>query len=311
MSEEPREGERSPLRRVAAIVRSWDGPNSRIGLEIDLTQMPWGPFDALGKRLNLLLPVEPGSSASSLPSESQFERALRHVEHAADRSGEFARLQGGNQELWLRSQETWEWIRKYLTTNWLASEVDGQAPGGGGSSAALGEEAEPEQTLQESAEPALDGVSSSPRGSDAAGAPDPVASRGWDGGSPPGPVGTPLPSLPGAASTLLAVAKALRALPLAGWEEVAGLSEGGAPTREEAIQTLQGVARVLSSGGAKEEDPPPASDARRQPVDEPGEDLDPDQVSFDFAKGYDEGYLMGRRVGLALGRKKGARPAQP
>jgi hypothetical protein len=266
MSEEPREGEQSPLRRVAAIVRSWDGPNSRVGLEVDLAQMPWGPFDALGKRLSILLPVEPGSAASSIPSESPLERALRHVEHAADRSGEFARLQSGNEELWLRSQETWEWLRRHLTTQWLQKEVDGQPPvQTGESSIALDQER------------------------------------------------TPLPSLPGAASTLLAVAKALRALPLAGWEEAASPSEGGAPTREEAIRTLQGVARVLGSGGAGDGIDPPVPEPPHQTVEEPKEepDTDPDQVSFDFAKGYDEGYHMGRRVGLALGRKKGARPAQP
>jgi len=284
MSEEPREGERSPLRRVAAIVRSWDGPNSRIGLEMDLTQVPWGPFDALGKRLNLLLPLEPGSSTSSTSSESQLERALRHVEHAADRSAEFARLQGGNQEVWLRSLETWEWIRSHLTTHWLQSEVDGQAEPEGGEPSA----------------------SNAAPGSTAA--PDPNLTAGWDQANPEA---IQLPPLPGAASTLLAVAKVLRAMPLAGWEQAAGPSEGGAPTREEAIQTLQGVARVLGSGGGKEDDRSPASEARPQPVDEPGEDPDPDQVSFDFAKGYDEGYQMGRRVGLALGRKKGARPPQP
>ena len=126
MSGEPKTEDGDFLKRVPVIVRSWDGPNSRVGLEMDLSQMPWGPFDALGKRLSLLLPVDDEADSGGSSSESQVERALRHVEHAADRCGEFAQLSNGNQELWLRSQETWEWIRGYLTSLWLEVEVEGR-----------------------------------------------------------------------------------------------------------------------------------------------------------------------------------------
>jgi hypothetical protein len=277
MSETPREGERGLLRRVAAVVRSWDGPNSRIGLEMDLTQMPWGPFDALGKRLNLLLPTDPVAGTSA--SESEIERALRHVEHAADRCGEFARLQNGNQDLWFRSQETWEWVRRYLTAHWVDVEVDLRS--------AQGQE--------------------------------PVAVGSADGTSSAGPAAAPIPPLPGAAATLEAVARALRATPLSSWREAMGPSYRDAPTREEAIQTLLGVARILNGGGAERREDPPHPESRSEPAVIPGEepgpavsrneepDPDPDQVSFDLAKGYDEGYQMGRKVGLALGAHRGAR----
>ena len=90
MSGEPKAEDGTILKRVPVVVRSWDGPNSRVGLEMDLAEMPWGPFDALGKRLSLLLPAS-GESDPVLPSaESQVERALRHVEHAANRCAEFA-----------------------------------------------------------------------------------------------------------------------------------------------------------------------------------------------------------------------------
>lgn len=259
MSEEPREGERSLLRRVAAIVRSWDGPNSRIGLEMDLTEMPWGPFDALGKRLDLLLPVDSGPGTSPPVRKSQIEQALRHVEHAADRCGEFARLGDRNQEFWLRSQETWEWIRGYLTTQWVDVEVD--------------------QRLK------VDG--------EAVEAPDPG--------------GGPLPALPGAASTLQAVANALRATPLSVWKEAMGPEDENAPTREEAIQTLLGVARILSGGSEEPAEAPPPPEPQPELSVSRKEEPDPDQVSYDFARGYDEGYQMGRRVGRALGARKGSR----
>lgn len=285
MSEDPRTAERSPLRRVSVIVRSWDGPNSRIGLEMDLTQMPWGPFDALGKRLNLLVPAPPGGEAFRPASESRIERALRHVEHAADRCGEFARLANGNQELWLRSQETWEWVRKYLTAHWVDVEVDAR-PKGAPDEASEGEPPRPRALpVDFGAEPA------------------PPDAPG------PGPAVAPLPSLPGAASTLQAVARALRATPLSVWRESMGASDEDAPTREEAIQTLLAVARILGAGegGEREAPTPTPPEPQQEPSAQPAEDPDPDQVSFDFASGYDEGYRMGRRVGLALGAQKGAR----
>jgi hypothetical protein len=235
--------------------------------------MPWGPFDALGKRLSLLLPTSEHPPTDQASSESQVERALRHVEHAADRCAEFAQLTNGNEELWRRSQETWEWIRKYLTALWVESEVDGR-----GSAPAHPKRSE-----------------------------DPVVGQAR--------VEVEVPSLPGAAATLSVAAKALRATPLAVWRETLGPQEPDAPTREEAVQTLLGVARLL--GGQKSgqpsdapspmavapESPPPAT-PEAEPDTPRKEDSDPDQVSFDFAKGYDEGYQMGRRVGLALGGQK-------
>lgn len=275
MSGEPKTDEGALVKRVPVIVRSWDGPNTRIGLEMDLSQMPWGPFDALGKRLNLLLPVADEGGPSGPVSESEVERALRHVEHAADRCGEFARLPNGDQDLWRRSQETWEWIRRYLTSLWVEVEVEGRPL-------------------------PVEGHEAPPR--PVAGPPDPAA-----------------PILPGAASTLKVAARALRATPLSVWRETMGSLDPESPTREEAVQTLLGVARILS-GQTPEEPaesdennahsqsvtPEAAAEPESSPV--PQGEPDPDQVSFDFARGYDEGYQMGRRVGLALGAKKNSRP---
>ena len=272
MSEESKVEAGTLLKRVAVILRSWDGPNSRIGLEVDLGQIPWGPFDALGKRLSLLLPVSSDGPTSPSAAESQVERALRHVEHAADRCGEFAQLANGNQDLWLRSQETWEWIRKYLTSLWVDTEVEGRVPNPG---------------------------MASPSGS--------LRVRGEAAPS--------VPSLPGAAATLRVAARALRSTPLAVWRETLDILDPDAPTREGAVQTLLGVARILSGEGRGSEasdsqveavessDPIEAPAPSTQPIDKgsDSQEKDPDQVSFDFAQGYDEGYRMGRKVGLALG----------
>ncbi len=271
MSGEPRGADGTLLRRVPVIVRSWDGPNSRVGLEIDLSQMPWGPFDALGKRLSLLLPAAALPESRGSGSESEVERALRHVEHASDRCAEFAQLANGNQELWRRSHETWEWIRKYLTSLWVDAEVDGRR-----------------------APPTF---------------PDSPPDSPVDDDAPE------VPPLPGAAATLNTVARALKATPLATWREAVGRSDPEAPTREEAVQTLLGVARILggkvreeasaSDEGSEEVSVPPGeAGSPPDPKPESPEDTDPDQVSFDFAQGYDEGYQMGRRVGLALGARK-------
>ena len=275
MSGEPRTEDGVLLKRVPVIVRSWDGPNSRIGLEMDLSEMPWGPFDALGKRLSLVLPAADEANPERSTSESQVERALRHVEHAADRCAEFAQLANGNQDLWLRSQETWEWIRRYLTSLWVETEVEGRAPG-----PVL-------PNLREPPDQALEAPS--------------------------------VPALPGAASTLEVAAKALRATPLSVWRDTMGPMDPEAPTREEAVQTLLGVARILSgqapegamkTAGAANTPQVPSSEAvpSNETSPDPEPEADPDQVSFDFARGYDDGYQMGRRVGLALGSQKGPRP---
>lgn len=261
MSGESRTEAQALLKRVPVIVRSWDGPNSRIGLEMDLSQMPWGPFDALGKRISLVLPASDETAPERPTSESQVERALRHVEHAAGRCAEFAQLANANQELWLRSQDTWEWIRRYLTSLWVEADVEGRtrAP-------VLSEP--PELSAQRSPVPEV-------------------------------------PALPGAASTLEVAARALRATPLTVWRETVGPLAPDAPTREEAVQTLLGVARILRG-----QTPPPSPEVvpTPEPAPAPEREADPDQVSFDFARGYDDGYQMGRRVGLALGAKKGPHP---
>lgn len=292
MSEEPTTQGRALFKRVPVIVRSWDGPNSRIGVELDLGQMPWGPFDALGKRLSLLLPATESSASSESGSESQVERALRHVEHAADRCGEFAQLADGNEEIWLRSQETWEFIRRYLTSLWIDSEVDGKPV--------------PFSEASGTATPQSPG----------------------EAGAPPPDV----PSLPGAASTLRVAAQALKATPLAHWREAVGISDPEAPTREEAVQTLLGVARIIGglapggsviegslssreaepAGQAPPPEPEPETTAPKALAQEEPIRPDPDQLSFDFAQGYDEGYQMGRKVGLALGARRsgGSHPSQ-
>ncbi len=274
MSGEPRGEGGTRLKRVPVIVRSWDGPNSRVGLEMDLGQMPWGPFDALGKRLSLLLPVADNPEPVGTGSESEVVRALRHVEHAADRCAEFAQIDTGNQESWRRSHETWEWIRKYLTSLWVDAEVDGRR--------------EPPSFPKNQAS-------------------NPLAGKG----------DSRVPFLPGAAATLNVAAKALRATPLARWREAIDPSDPAAPTREEAVQTLLGLARVLgvqNHKGAKEADDAtgprsPASEGDGSTLESgtsTPEESDPDQLSFDFARGYDEGYQMGRRVGMALGARKGS-----
>jgi len=271
MSGEPNNDGGTYLKRVPAILRSWDGPNSRVGLEMDLGEMPWGPFDALGKRLSLILPADTGSDASGGVPESEVARALRHVEHAAARCAEFAQLPTGSQEQWRRSQQTWEWIRTYLTALWVETEVDSGTTG-------ASELRRPEDE------------------------PLPADHRG-------------LPSMPGAAATLRVTARVLRSTPLAVWKEAVGSVEMGEPTREEAVQTLLGVSRVLDPGGTESVTEPADISPPRAPKESEEqrsteaaspqpEEADPDQISFDFASGYDEGYRMGRRVGLALGSRK-------
>jgi hypothetical protein len=279
MSGEPKAEDGTILKRVPVVVRSWDGPNSRVGLEMDLAEMPWGPFDALGKRLSLLLPASDEVNPVLPSAESQVERALRHVEHAANRCAEFAKLANGSQDVWLRSQETWEWIRRYLTSLWVEVAVEGEEPPDL-SSEVVGAEPSPE--------------------------PAPEAERRAS-----------VPPLPGAASTLKVAAKALKATPLSAWREAVGSQDPEAPTREEAVQTLLGVARILGGQAAEvlvdpvaPPDPTPERPASSAPTPEPSPapPPDPDQVSFDFARGYDEGYQMGRRVGRALGAQGGSSP---
>ena len=276
----PKHGGR--VKRASAVVRAWDGPNSRIAFEMDLDQMPWGPFEALGKKVMVLIPEDADQPVDTVDDEnedggaSDIERALRHVEHAAEKCAEFAQLGNGSDQLWSRSLETWEWLRDYLTSRWM--ELKEQAP-----------------------------------------ARTPEEGSGID---------RPLPGMPGAAATLEVAANALRQTPLASWRDVVGGAfNPDAPTREEAIQTLLGVARLLSQAATPEAAPekgvPEAVEqARSDPGPEPaGEsergpsrrDPEPEghtrnpegggDLSYDYAAGYDEGYQKGRRVGRALGNR--------
>ncbi len=285
MSDERPDIGKTLLRRVTVVVRSWDGPNSRVGFEVDLNQIPWGPFDALGQKLTLLLPAFPEATAGGPDPESEISKALRHVEHAADRCADFARTTDGDNDEWLSSQRTWEWIRRYLTQLWVQEEVEGDT----------------EQLLE-------------------------ARLRDWPTTAD---VPAELPSMPGAAETLKAAAKALRSTSLSGWRVAVEVDDPEAPTREEAIQTLLGVAKILGARSrgdeivieveapspsaahppstAQEPDPPPREGPETHPEGDPGFE----QLSIDFAEGYDEGYQMGRKVGWALGsrtrsaRKKG------
>lgn len=131
----------------------------------------------------------------------------------------------------------------------------------------------------------------------------------------PGTNGTGWPRIPPtggstparAASTLQVAARVLKATPLSAWREAIGVADSGAPTREEAVQTLLGVAGIL--GGRAPDvgegfSPSHETAAVGVPEASPPVEADPDQLSFEFARGYDEGYQMGRRVGLALGARK-------
>jgi len=298
MSDEHDDIARTRLRRVPVVVRSWDGPNSRIGLEMDLNQMPWGPFDALGQQLSLLLPAPPESQPGGPNVESELAKALRHVEHAADRCAEFARASDGNREIWLESQRTWEWVRRHLTRLWVQHEVEGDTE------ELLGARLREETGFQEK-EP----------------------------GSETGPgVGADLPSLPGAAATLKAAAKALRSTSLSAWRDTVAGDDPEAPTREEAIQTLLAVSRILDARTRGEEiviemaapsraptqvettvtQPEAPPEAKAPAAQEPPHRTEPDfeQISFDFAEGYDQGYQMGRKVGWALGSRYRKEPGQ-
>ncbi len=257
------------LKRARAIVRSWDGPNSRLGCEVDPMEMPWAPFESLGKEVTLLLPTPAAGNHDADTGEPQADWALRFVEHAVDRCAEFSTLQNGADPSWRRSQETWEWIRDRLTSLWVGK--------------AMGEEPVPEREVRRSPEEErLAGL-----------------------------------SMPGAARMLEVAAVALRAMPLGAWRDAVATLDPDMPTREETIQTLKGVARLLSGTSHPEpgarETPPPAME-RTSPAPEPEEELQEDELSIDYARGFDEGYQMGRRVGRALAvheRQKASRGTGP
>lgn len=302
MSEEKPDIDRTRLRRVPVVVRSWDGPNSRVGFEMDLNQMPWGPFDALGKQLELLLPASPETRPGGPEVESELSKALRHVEHAADRCAEFAQASDESRDVWLSSQRTWEWVRRFLTSLWVQEEVEGDT------ARLLGARVNGEKKTEA---PGPEGVVD-------------TGGIGHQPDRPPPPTPPDLPSLPGAAVTLRAAAKALKTTSLSDWRETVEADGPEAPTREEAIQTLLGVARILDAGSRGEEIaihveapgkvavtadvPEPERSHRGEPA--PRGEPDPDQMSFEFAEGYDQGYQMGRKVGWALASRQGADPSR-
>lgn len=291
MSDEKPDIDRTRLRRVTVVVRSWDGPNSRVGFEMDLNQMPWGPFDALGQQLDLLLPASPEAKSGGPEVESEISKALRHVEHAADRCAEFAQTSDGSREMWLNSHRTWEWVRRYLTSLWVQEEVEGDT------ALLLGTAREGREDTRVSE-----------------GKERPVAEEtGAVRSLPSQSIPSDLPSLPGAATTLKAAAKALRGTPLSVWRERVELDDPEAPTREEAIQTLLGVSKILDARNRGDEivieveKPRGAGRALREPdpptAPPPQAEPESEQVSIDFAEGYDQGYQMGRKVGWALGSR--------
>ena len=242
------------LKRVRGVIRSWDGPHSRLGCEINPTEMPWGPSEALGREVTLLIATPAAGEFDPDSGELQSDRALRYVEHAVARCGEFSTLQNGSDPSWRRSQETWAWIRDRLTSQW-AGEVAGVEP-----EVAKKPEGKP---LEER----LEGL-----------------------------------SMPGAARTLEVAALALRSMSLGAWRDAVATLDPDMPTREEAIQTLKGVARLLSSpsnghGRPKEAAPPPAMVA--SPASQEKEP-DDEEFTLEYARGFDEGYQTGRRVGRAL-----------
>jgi len=257
---------------------------------MDLNQMPWGPFDALGQELNLLLPSYAEFQPGGPNVESEIAKALRHVEHAADRCGEFAGSSDETRDMWLSSQRTWEWLRRHLTRMWIQAEVEGDTAGLLGA----GEEPGGSPGVEES--PAVQ---------------EPPADRTSHQGAD-------LPSMPGAAGTLRAAVQALRTTPLSVWRETVEKNDPEAPTREEAIQTILGLARMLDARSRDEEivieveapgveAPAPEESGATSDLRETSparEDAEMEEVSVDFAEGYDQGYHMGRKVGWALGARR-------
>lgn len=269
--------------RVDGAVRLIDTPNSRMGLEVDLGLLPWDPFDALGKKVTVLVPSQQSENGSGDEDEDDLRQAIRFVGHAADRCKEFAEAGNGDSSDWWKAYHTWDWLRDHLNREWAEEDLQGET-------------ATPEtETEEEHPE---------------------------------------LPSLPGAASILEYTLGALRTIPLQHWEATVATLDPEAPSREEAIRTVQILSRLLrkaspedssaepgstdtqtgvepfpSSSQPHPEDEGVESAPRREPeVREDPEGEEEDGMSFEYAHGFDEGYQKGRRVGFALGnhaRKKG------
>ena len=302
----PREngpGKGSRWIRVDGAVRLIDAPNSRMGLEVDLGLLPWDPFDALGKKVTVLVPTPQSENGPGEEETNELHEAIRFVAHAADRCKDFAEAGNGDSSSWWNAYRTWDWLRDHLAREW-----------------------EDEET-----------------------APSPDLPAGES---------EQLPSLPGAASILEYTLGALRTIPLKHWEETVGTLDPEAPSREEAIRTVQVLSSLLRRpAGEVQPDPAPSMEvptSQAQAVD-PSASAEPSNVSaepseregsgqeeaperratpsraaesrqetaqdqeadmsFEYAHGFDEGYRTGRRVGFALGnhaRRKGQHsPDQP
>lgn len=275
----PRKGSR--WIRVDGAVRLIDAPNSRMGLEVDLDLLPWDPFDALGKKVTVLVPSPQGAVEDPEEEAQDLQQAIRFVGHAADRCREFAEAGNGDTSDWWRAFRTWNWLRDHLTAEWE------EEPSGDGAKTGLRPDSQAEMS--------------------------------------------DLPNLPAAASILEYTLGALRTIPLQHWEETVSTLDPEAPSREEAIRTVQILSRLLRRPEREQEDrapesspgedrptespaaPPPEPEVRDSPEAGASRSESPDgpegeEMSFEYASGFDEGYRKGRRVGFALGnhaRKRG------
>lgn len=263
MTEESGTKARSRWTYLDGSIRLVDTSNSRMALEIDLGRLPWDPFNALGKKVTVLVPVPPGWEEAPGEEEDQLDRAHRFVTHAAERSKEFAEAGNGDQSDWWAAFQTWDWLQKLLTVKMAEASLSALDGGSG-----LGEDT-------------------------AAGA---------------------FPSLPGAASILGYTLGAIRSIPLDQWEKSVSTLDPEAPSREEAIQTILALSKLLKGGQPGEaasdegsaatgeaEDASEGRGGTADSVDGSPPPPEEDELSFDYAQGFDEGYSMGRRVGFALG----------
>ncbi|MFO8174854.1 MAG: hypothetical protein R6T96_11265, partial [Longimicrobiales bacterium] len=108
-------------------MRLIDAPNSRMGLEVDLSLLPWDPFDALGKRVTVLVPSSESDETRDHGAD-EIHRALRFVGHAADRCREFA-LEGiGDKSDWWKAYQTWDWLRDHLNAELEAEPPEESTP---------------------------------------------------------------------------------------------------------------------------------------------------------------------------------------
>lgn len=275
----PKEGEVNTGSRWTYLdgsIRLIDASNSRMALEVDLGLLPWDPFNALGKQVTVLIPTPQEWGEAPRDDDDDLERSLRFVVHAADRCKEFAQNGNGDKSDWWAAFQTWDWLRKHLTARLAERSVPLPDEGRRGT----------EETPSEQ-----------------------------------------LPNLPGAASVLGYTLGALRSIPLDHWEKTVSTLDPEAPSREEAIQTLLGLSKLLKgnpTGNGRGGEPaeveatmdPVAEEEARAPAGPSADSAtnfahDQEEVSFDYAAGFDEGYSLGRKVGFALGSHAGKKGRNP